>query len=809
MKVWTILALIIGCLTFAQEANVYGVVLNEQGIPQRSVSISVNNRDIKTMTDAEGNYSISLPSGEHRLIFNKHNGSEQLEIVQLLAGESRQFDVILSDLVELEAVELFGTTLRPPEKLDQITRLPLKPSENIQTITTISNVVIEKQGILTISEAVRNAPGIYTYATFGNTSESIGGRGFRGIPVLKNGVRVHSDFRGRGFITEMQGIESVQVIKGAATISQGFGLDLGSAGGVINLVTKVPKFENSGNVGLRYGSWNQIRPHFDVNRVLISDQLAVRINGVYEGNDGYRDHNNANRFYVNPSVRWKPLEDLTLTMEMDYLSDKRTPDPGTVNLSPTNTTNMIYDLPVHQFLGFASNVSETNHLTYSATARYNINPNWYLNAGLYGSNLATDGNSTILGQIANSDGIFETPHIVNRSLNRTNWRKDKNQTAQIDVVMHEVYTGNFKHLAQVGADWRVSDADTKTFRASLIDQMNILSTDINNHLGEIPDFAETGNIDQRTTQIGMLAQYVVEYKKWARFFSGLRYSNFNDRNITGTLNRQTQIMEFTETQTQGNTWNPIFGLMVYAMPELAFFASYTNSTNPRSASRQDELGNALGNEVSNQFETGLKGEFLNGRLRFNTTYFRVANNNMIMQDVTTNDEGLLEFLPWYIKGGDDIRQGIEVDLSGRVLPEWEVMIGYSYLNAEYQNSTRFVDGSRPNNTPEHIANFWSNYTFAQGLLSGLNIGAGVYYVGERPYNDHVFTAFHGITPDLEPWNNKAYTTLNAQLGYQFSHFAIRLFANNITNNIGYNAYRNQFINRIDPRNFAVQVNYRF
>jgi len=63
-------------------------------------------------------------------------------------------------------------------------------------------------------------------------------RGYRGIPILKNGIRTNSDFRGTGVLTDMQGIESIQVLKGAAAITQGVATDIGSPGGIINLVTK-------------------------------------------------------------------------------------------------------------------------------------------------------------------------------------------------------------------------------------------------------------------------------------------------------------------------------------------------------------------------------------------------------------------------------------------------------------------------------------------------------------------------------------------------------------------------------------------
>ena len=52
------------------------------------------------------------------------------------------------------------------------------------------------------------------------------------------------------------------------------------------------------------------------------------------------------------------------------------------------------------------------------------------------------------------------------------------------------------------------------------------------------------------------------------------------------------------------------------------------------------------------------------------------------------------------------------------------MTGWAYLDAQYQNSPAFVDGSAPINTPKNTANGWLNYRFNEGILNGLDLGAG-------------------------------------------------------------------------------------
>jgi iron complex outermembrane receptor protein len=63
------------------------------------------------------------------------------------------------------------------------------------------------------------------------------------------------------------------------------------------------------------------------------------------------------------------------------------------------------------------------------------------------------------------------------------------------------------------------------------------------------------------------------------------------------------------------------------------------------------------------------------------------------------------------------------------------MSGWAYLDAQYEDSPAYVNGSAPMNSPKHTANAWLNYKFNQGILDGLDVGAGIYYVGKRPVDE--------------------------------------------------------------------------
>src|SRR5690554_30076 len=341
-------------LLFAQQkSTISGQITDIDNLPIAFASVYISELSKGAAADADGNFIIdNIPFGEWKLTASAV-GYKAMTIT-ILPNEPSLNNVnfkLLHDN-ELDQVEVFGNRNDHPDKIESITRLPLKPYEQIQSISVLSSKLIEDQGALSISDATKNVPGVYTFATYGNKRESMSSRNFRGIPILKNGVRIHSDFRGVGILTDMQGVDNIQILKGTASITQGVATDLGSPGGVINLVTKTPVFVSGGEASLRVGSYGQVRPAFDLYGPIDQGQkVAFRINGALERSNGFRDMVQSERFYINPSVAWKVDDKTEVILEMDYLDDSRTPDLGTVNLGE-NDDNVIYDLPYNRFLGF-------------------------------------------------------------------------------------------------------------------------------------------------------------------------------------------------------------------------------------------------------------------------------------------------------------------------------------------------------------------------------------------------------------------------------------------------------------------------
>ncbi len=794
MKILTfLLSLFITIPAFSQErANIHGKILDQNNEPIPFATVSILDAAQGTVADAEGYYELFVPPGKYILEARAMGFQVETSMVNVTSNSSRTIDFRLAENREnLSEVEVFGNRYERPDKIEALTRLPLEPYNQIQSISIISEKLIEQQGNLTISEATKNVPGVYTFATYGNKRESMSSRGFRGIPILKNGVRVHSDFRGVGILTDMQGIDNIQVLKGTAAITQGVATDLGSPGGVINLVTKTPVYEFGGSASMRAGTFGLFRPTFDIYGPMNDKKnLAFRINGALETSDSFRDMVSSERFYLNPSFEWLVDDKSKLTLEMEYFDDSRTPDLGTVNLAP-NDVAAIYDLPYDVFLGFDSDRSITQNTTFSIRFEREIADKLDLKAAFFNSDLKLDDKGASLGSAVEIDG--ETLyHIRNRGYS-VSTRQDRNSVFQLDLVGDEITTGKIFHTFQAGIDYRISDFETSSRSVSNIDRVNVFE-ETDNTLPSNIEFGAARLGEARSNSMGFVLQDVISFNSWLKTFLGLRYST-------------TETITETET-TSSDALNPLAGIIISPFKNVNIFGSYTNSSYPRTASRLDENGDPLGNERFDQIEAGLKTNWLDSRLRFNLTLFKINNRNI---NLPVYDENWVP-TGFYQKGGNDERKGIEVELTGRILPNLEVITGYSYIDAKYKEHTSFVYNSAPLNTPKHTFNAYANYTFEEGTFQNLSLGGGAYYTGERPINDWSAGAVthEGIVPNQKPFNVDAYTLVNLQAAYKITpNWDVRLLANNIFNEIGYNAYRTSYINQTDPQNFAAVLQYTF
>ncbi|MHC5354262.1 TonB-dependent siderophore receptor [Myroides sp. LJL115] len=785
-----------------QNSIVKGKLVDQNNKPVAFATVILEGTTTGVTSGDSGEYVLSnVKPGKYNLKVSFIGFVTASKAIQVSKKEEVFNFVLEHDNSTLSNITIYGKSNKNVKQVQNLTRLPLPIQDQIQNITIVSDQVIQEQGALSITDAARNVAGVTQFATYGGVNESMSIRGFRGTPVLKNGVALDSDFRTSSAISDMQGVESIQVLKGSASIGQGIGNGLGSAGGVINVITKTPNFRNKREIGFRAGSYGQIRPTVDIEQILDKKEtISLRFNGAYEKNDGYRIHTGSDKFYVNPSLTYKIDDKTTITAEFDYLKSNAVPDRGTVNLGP-DTENRLYKMPHDKFLGFKGDYYDSQVMTYGVRFQRELSDKLSLRVSSFTAERKVDQRGATVSKANPKGTTVDELKWINRGISKSK-TKDQNSVVQVDLVGKDIVTGFAKHTFQVGFDFRqsqvTSDAFNTVYKGEVLGKNGKIDTiDV---LGDIPNenptdlhFTASGQTIVTTPTYGFMAQDYVELGQYVRALVGVRYSRLNGVN--------------TENATV-DRWNPIFGLIVSPTENINLFGSYTTTTSLRQSNNKLESGGFAGPQDTQQVEFGVKSSWLNDQLLVNVTYFDATNKNILAQVYNPNGSAVPET---FEKAGDLARRGVEVDINGKITNNLELMVGYAFLDAKYKGSPIYQEGSAPMNAPAHTANGWLNYKLNDGSLKGLSFGAGVYFVGKRPVNEfNLKPDAHGSMVGERPFDMPDYTTVNAQIAYSYKNATLRVYANNIFNKTGYTSYyRGGYINETAPRNFAAQLTYRF
>ncbi len=224
-------------------------------------------------------------------------------------------------------------------------QIPLDPSPKAtaplintpRSVVVVDKQVIKETGSATLVEALRTVPGITFGAAEGGNP--IGDRPFiRGFDsqgsTYVDGVRdIGAQSR------EVFAVEQIQIVRGSDSTLGG----RGSAGGTLNIVSKLPQREDFVSGSLSAGTADYKRITGDVNYVLGSN-VAVRVTGMWHDQDvAGRDAIWQKRWGVSPSVKIGIDGPTSLTLSYYHLDTEELPDSGipyfyTIGNAPLGTT---------------------------------------------------------------------------------------------------------------------------------------------------------------------------------------------------------------------------------------------------------------------------------------------------------------------------------------------------------------------------------------------------------------------------------------------------------------------------------------
>lgn len=769
----------------AQYGSLSGLINDSEGKPAAFVNVLLNETKQNASSNEEGIFQFEkIVPGEYTMVASFVGYKNLTQKIKIEDGKTLNLELELIENAELLKEIVVKGYLSQNERITAIGKMDVKVMDLPIAIQAIDNYVLETQQVQNLSDVLMNTNGVYIMGTTGGYQEEIAGRGFqyRSSNTFKNGTRFNNSI-----MTETSGLERVEVLKGSGAMLYGNV----AAGGILNLITKKPKFDFGGEVSYRTGSFGLSKPSFDFYGGLGKGQnAAFRLNGTYQKAESFRQFVSSERFYINPSLLFKFGNNTDLLLEGDYIDDQRTPDFG----SGVINYEVVENYPRNRYLGVRWANVNAKQMTSSATLTHQWNQFWKsdLNVSIRKSeqNLFSTTRPNTSGNLIGADGLWV------RSLQK--FDSNENYGIVQGNMNGQFKTGSIKHQVLIGFDAEKFNDQRQAYNNfSRYDTLNIFNDLPANSRYDIPSLSNGNYTDNITQRYGIYAQDLITLNNSFKLLAGLRYSR------QGSINKlwnPAQELTETETPSQG-AFSPRLGLVFQPSEKQSIFFSYSNSFELNSGVDID--GKALEPSIIDQFEIGLKNNLLNDKLTANITLYQIDNANLAqMSLVNNNTYTYVQELAGHVRS-----KGVELDLAARPLPGWSILAGYSYNQTKYVSSNIYIEGSFLRYNPNHTANASTQYQFLSGSLHGLNLGLAAVYIGKRYAGRS--TRLNVENDDRKIIPIDAYGQVDLTAGYDFKRISLKGKLANLTNTLSYNVHDDNSLNPISPRNFLLSAAFRF
>lgn len=769
------------------DGTINGQITANDGKPAPFVSVQIIENNKKTMSDEDGSFTFNnLKDGDYTLKTSYVGLQVQTQRVSVIEGKASIIRFTLSEnsaqLDEVVISTYRSANLKPVKS----GKIAINPLDLPQSVAIISSEVISDQQANRLSDVLKNVNGIALGTTRGTTGENFFARGYSlgANNYIKNGSRSNS-----GSLPEASTLESIEVLKGSAALLYGNV----SGGAIINMVTKKPKFETGGEITFRTGSYDLYKPTADIYGSITKD-LAFRFIGTYETAGNFRSSVNSNRYYVNPSLLYNISEKTSLIVQGDYLDYHMDPDFGIGSLAgkiPTNISRSSYFNTPWAF-------NDVKQTTASTELNHQFNSDWKLN---------------VIGSFQSFNrNYFSTERI--QALENGDWDRKitRSKTAEDYYTAQVNLNGNFntgaiEHTLLIGMDGDRYMNQTNAFNIStteIYDTINLLDPNKFTARTDMPLNHITGDTKTPTDRLGLYVQDLVSLTKKFKVLAGIRYSyqGVGIPKIYTVATGETKPSETVRAKYE-RAFSPRVGIVYQPIKTTSLFASYSNNFSPNNGVNID--GANLKASIIDQYEIGVKNDLLNGRITANVSLYKIINHDFAQAVLNPVVMGAKEFT------GETTSDGLEIDLSGTIVPGLNFLAGYSYNFMRYTKTPGTkgsnIEGERLVGNTAHTANGTLFYTFSEGKVRGLKLGTSVFYTGKR------MAGWNNTIGQSQPGSRlipvDGFTTIDLSAGYSFKKFSLLAKVSNLTNELNYYVHENYSVNPIPPTQFVTTIGYRF
>ena len=596
-----------------------------------------------------------------------------------------------------------------------------------QSVTVVTERLIDDRNIDTLKEALHNTAGVSFLAAEGG-EEDIRLRGFSlqaTGDIFVDGLRDPAFYERDTF-----NWDRLEVLRGSASMLFG----RGSTGGAVNQVSKLPRLFQQNEVAFTVGSSGYLRATADLN-VVTGDSAALRVNAMANVGDNYGAK--IDKTGIAPSFRWGIGSSNEFLVSLYHLSNNNGINYGLPWLEgkmlPVGPASY-YGLSSDVSLGSAS-MATFGHVLRLAD-RSELKTTLRLGAYTRDQRASAVRIATAAlqpGGVAATQANFGPATVLRRSGGTGVSAKIQDLDS---ITFQSDYDTRFqalgmKHSVQAGVDF--TQDDFTGFAAVNPATGALLKPDVtaaqNRGSGSVDESLRLvqKNRDFGSQAIGLYAQDLVQLAPAWKLLGGLRWDRFDGTYrtfSTATANFGAQTAERARADA---LFSERAGVLFQPTPLSSYHFSYGTSFNTSGDAYQyDAQGSNTPPERSRNFELGAKIDSESGNATLRLALFHATKFNERNRDETSVSPTN------YVLSGQRHAAGIEVDIAGRITPQWEIYGSYAFIpDAEVDKAssvlgttlTGEVAGQRPGLTPRHSGTVWSTYQFTRQLRMGGGINA--------------------------------------------------------------------------------------
>ena len=610
-----------------------------------------------------------------------------LSPITAMAEESINHEITLEE-VKIVAPALKGDSPKGynAKRSTSATKTDTKLNDVPQAISVVTKEQIQDQSIQSMAEAVRYVPGVTAVQGEGNRDAIV----FRGnattgdffVDGTRDDVQTYRD---------LYNTDRIEVLKGPSGMIFG----RGGAGGVINRVSKEAGWSPVSQLTNSFGAYDHKRVSGDYGQA-INDEMAFRINAVYEDSGSFRDGVNLERYGVNPTLTIKPSESAKIVVGIEYFKDKRVADRGVPSINGFNNSSL-RNRPFNigntgAFFGNAE-LSPTETETVAFNAMFEQ---------VFDNGISIKNRTRFASYDKYYANVFaRNPVRNNGTLEIGAYRDDtkrENIINQTDLT-YSLKTGNLEHKLLVGAEFSVQDTANQRLTPPGGENLSgSVSSSNPTRTGVVFNSLSRKQRSDVTVAAFYLQDQIVLSPKWQAIV-GLRNDNFK----TDFTNELTN----TNIKVNDNLLSPRAGLIFKPLEPVSLYANYSVSYVPRAGDQLislDVKNASFKPEKFVNYEVGAKWD-VNPNLNVTAAVYKLDRQNVAVSDPNIAGQFIL------VDGQET--KGVELSVAGNITDKWSAFGGYTFQVGELtkDQSSTILKGSELAQTPRNTFSLWNRYDF--------------------------------------------------------------------------------------------------